>query len=90
MPEIKFYHKVYRGKDEQDTRKYTITEEEVDKLVNLMNSNSESDIKIAIHILSKSNCNRFYGEIIYKCIQSKWTQVTSKDGVNKRITRLIK
>lgn len=91
-----FYHKVYKGGlPEMKVKKLTITEDQVDNLVTMMNSNSKDDVVMALNILTKSNCNQYYDDIIWKLIKCpppgerlpKWKQLTSNDGINKRIVR---
>jgi len=59
----------------------------------MMNSDDVSDVKTAVKILSNSNCNEYYEEIIWEVTHNgsntRWRQRTSKDGINKRITRFI-
>ena len=86
-----FYHKIFKqGHEEKNHKKYTITEDQVENLINMMNSVDLKDVDLAIKILSNANCNQCYDDVIYGCIRSnKWQQRVSKDGVNKRITRFI-
>lgn len=89
-PPLVLYHKIYNGTEELNSKKHTITPDQVDSLVNMMNSNDVRDVEMAISFLKRSNCNQSYDDIIWKCMLNRnWISITSKDGVNKRIIRSI-
>ena len=83
-----FYYKIYLGVDELNHKKHTITKDQVEPLVSMMNSESLADVDMAIKILSNSNCNQYYDDVV-SGVDAKWMFRSSKDGVNKRITRLF-
>ena len=84
-----FYHKTYSGMDENNPKKHTLTQDQVESIISMLNGAIE-DVDIAIKILSNSNCNQYYDDIIWGALKGRnWIQKTSKDGINKRITRFF-
>lgn len=83
------YYKVYSyGREFRfKSNHHTITEEQVDNLVNMLNSKNEKDVDLALSIMKKSNCNKNYESVIFGALKGEW--VDNKKFNNHWMTRTI-